>query len=240
MQKKLYRVEHNKIDLNKIYDTRNRSYGQSLGQNLDLNSFNHFFNKYFEVMLKNNISVDFLVSLTHQIHALGNIYTKILNEAIDDQGYINIYKLTKNENHKNQRILVSYINYFIQSFNEDNKFPYFNDGSILWEFILEFVRLNLYNDSTPRLTSVFFFKDIKSCDYHIQKHLNGFGIKYEVEIIDEISHFEGDMTIIDNVENQIKFDDLIDEFGDYWSGKTTSEPIKEIVFQGTYKYIKQL
>ena len=45
MQKKLYRVERNNIDLNKIYETKSKSYGQSLGQNLDLNSFNHFFNK---------------------------------------------------------------------------------------------------------------------------------------------------------------------------------------------------
>jgi len=77
---------------------------------------------------------------------------------------------------------------------------------------------------------VFFFKDIDSCNYYIQEHLSGIGKIYEVAIINEISYFEGDMKIIDNVENQIKFEDLVNEFADYWRGKLTLAPVKEIIF----------
>ncbi|MCL2328963.1 MAG: hypothetical protein FWC39_10705 [Bacteroidetes bacterium] len=235
--KNLYRVEFQNIDVNKIYNSDDLNYGS----NFDFKHYQHFINTYLQVMYKNNrmynnISVDFLVEVNNQIFMLGNDYLQILSNAIVNEEYIDIHKITENPKHKNQLISIALINEFIQNFDEVNNFIFFDNGMYLWETFLEIVRSNFFNNCPKRLSSVFFFDSLESCNHYITNHLNGIGKIYQIELLETKSFFEADMKIIDNIENQILFEDLLNECADYWSGKMTKKPIKEIIFQGKYKY----
>ncbi|WP_159474753.1 hypothetical protein [Chryseobacterium sp. 18068] len=234
MLEKLYRVERQNVDFDKTYDTNDSNYGK----NFDFKNHNIFLNSYLQIMKVNDISVDFLVEINNNIYSMGDIYLEKIENAIVTGDFIDIYQVTGNDKHQNQKIHIKWINYFIKSLDENNGFKEFYNGSYLWEFILEFVRCNLFKNAPNRLNSVFFFNDIDSCDYYIKKHLNGIGRKFEIETIQPTNHFKGDMKIIDNIENQIMFEDLFNEFADYWRGKMVSDPIEEIIYQGTYKYTK--
>lgn len=232
MKQKFYRVESNNIDLSKIYCSNDRKYGQ----NLNFENYIHFLNVYFSIMKTNNISVDFLVTLNNNLYLHGNEYIKIIRNAIVNEEYVDIEKITNNIKHKNQFISISSINKFIQSFDEPNNFIFFDNGSYLWEYINECIRLNFFKDKPIRLNSIFLFDNLDSCNYYISRHLNGKGKIYEIELIQIDQLFKSDMKIIDNLENQILFEDLVNEFMRYWKAEYTREPIKEIIFQGKYKY----
>ena len=232
MTKKYFRVETKDIDTNIIYDSFNTRYGL----NLNFKPYNHFLNTYLSVMKENNISVDFLTVLNNNIWSLGNEYLKILSDAIVDENFIDLQKVTNNHNHKNQRIEIRYINSFVQSFDDKNNFINFDNGTYLWEITLEMVRLNFFKNEPNRLDSKFFFTDIESCNFYNNNYLNGIGKIYEIEIVDKIEYFEGDMNFIERIQNHILFEDLINEFADYWRGKQTEKPIQEVVFKGKFKY----
>ncbi|NOQ25430.1 MAG: hypothetical protein GQ564_08710 [Bacteroidales bacterium] len=232
MTKKYFRVETKDIDTNLIYNSFDTRYGL----NLDFKPYNHFLNTYLSVMKENNISVDFLTVLNNNIWSLGNEYLKILSDAIVDENYIDLQKVTNDKNHKNQRIEIRYVNSFVQNFDNENNFINFDNGTYLWEITLEMVRCNFFNKEPNRLDSKFFFTDIDSCNYYNDNYLNGIGKIYEIELIDKIEYFEGDMNLIERVQNHILFEDLINEFADYWRGKQTEKPIREVVFKGKFKY----
>lgn len=236
MNKKYFRVEIKDIDTNLIYN----SYDTRYELNLDFKHYYHFLTTYLSVMKENNISVDFLIVLNNNICSWGNEYLNILSHAIVDENFIDLQKVTNNKKHKNQKIEIRYVNSFIQSFDNENNFINFDNGTYLWEIILELVRGNFFSKEPNRLDSKFFFTDIDSCVYYNNKYLNGIGKIYEIEIIDKIEYFEGDMNIIERVQNHILFEDLINEFADYWKGKQTEKPIQEVVFKGKFKYKRQL
>lgn len=232
MPKKFYRVELSEIDLSKTYSSNDKRFGNSL----NFEKYIYFLNIYFSIMKTNNISADFLVLLNNNVFMYGNEYLKIVDEAIIDEVFIDLHKITNIEEHKNQIISILAINQFLQSFDEQNNFIFFDNGSYLWEYINEAIRFNFFREKPKRTDSIFLFDSIESCNYYISNHLNGQGKIYEIELLEKNNIFEADMRIIDNIQNQILFEDLINEFSDYWKGKLTLNPIKEIIFQGSYKY----
>ncbi len=232
MKKKLYRVETNNIDTTKIYD----SYENRYGLKLDFRKYIHFLNVYVSVMKQINISVDFLVLVNNNIYNFGNKYINQITNAIFNENYIDIAKITRIDKHKGQKLEIKYLNTFIQNFDEDKPFIFFDNGTYLWEYLIEMVRMNFFQGKPNRLDSKFFFTNIESCKYYNKTQLNNKGKIYEIEIIEQKSYFEGDMKFMDNFDNQILFLDLINEFNDYWESKTTKEPIIEVIFQGKYKY----
>ena len=232
MSKKYFRVEIIDINTDIIYDSFDTRYEL----NLDFTPYNHFLNTYLSVMKENNISVDFLIAVNNNVFLLGDEYLEILRNAIVDENYIDLQKVTGDQNHKNQKIKTKYVNSFLQSFDHINNFIYFDSGTYLWETTLEIVRLNLCKNKPSRLESKFFFTDIESCNYFNREYLDGFGKIYEIEIVDEIESFKGDMNFIDRIPNHILFEDLINEFADYWRGNHTDKPIQEVIFKGKYKY----
>jgi len=143
MQKKLYRVELDNVEFNKSFDTKNTNYGKSF----DFTSHYIFLTTYLEVMKQNDISVDFLVSLNNHICSIGNIYLEKVSKAIVDEYFVDINKVTDNAKHKNQRISLKHINYFIASLDDRNSFKEFLNGIYLWEYLLEFVRLNFFKEA---------------------------------------------------------------------------------------------
>lgn len=232
MEKKHYRVELNDVKIGETYNSRSSRYGLKI----DFKPYSHFLNTYLKVMKHNNISVDFLVLINNIIFDTGNLDTLRLQDAIVDNNFIDLYKITNSNNHIGQKLEIKYLNYFTQSFDEKNKFINFDNGTYLWETVLEIVRNNLFKENPSRLNSTFFFTEIDNCKYYINKHLEGLGNIYEVEILEAVEYFEGDMNFIDNVQNHILFEDLINKYADYWRGKQTGNPIPEIVFQGKFKY----
>lgn len=232
MNDKYFKVENREIDVNQEYNTQDFNYGK----NFDFLKYQHFLNAYARVMYQLDISVDFLVSLNNQIFLNGNDYLGQVRNCIVDEEFIDIYKLTNIPEHKDQRIPLGMVNYFIQSFDAQNQFVFFNNGTLLWEFFLEIVRNSDFSEKPRRLNSTFFFEDLESCNYYIDNHLDGNGKIYEIEIIKPEKLFEADMKIIDNVSNHVKFKDLVKQFQKYWHGELTESPIKEVVFSGRFKY----
>jgi hypothetical protein len=232
MQQKFYRVELNNIDFSKTYCSNDKKYGKSL----NFEKYIHFLNVYFSIMKSNNISADFLVTFNNNMFLYGYDYLKEISNAIVNEELIDIQKITNIKQHINQTISISSVNQFVNSFDEQNNFIFFDNGSYLWEYINEAIRLNFFNDKPKRLDSIFLFDNLDSCNYYISNHLHGQGKIYEIELIEMNEFFEADMKIIDNIENQILFEDLVNEFANYWRADFTKEPIKEIIFQGKYKY----
>ncbi len=232
MPQKFYRVELKPIDTDKIYHSEDFAYGS----NFDFKYYQHFINTYLRVMHRNNISADFLVTLNNQIYMTQGDYLAGLANAIVNEEYIDLYKVTNNDHHKNQTIPISCVNDFVQSFDEMNPFILFNNGTYLWEIMNEAVRNQLYKSFPKRLSSVFLFDSLDSCNYYRSTHLAGKGTIYEVELLETKAFFEGDMKIIDKIENQILYHDLLSEFIAYWEGRMTETPVKEIIFQGKYQY----
>ncbi|GIQ59573.1 hypothetical protein Flavo103_27090 [Flavobacterium collinsii] len=234
MTRKFYRVENSPINLNQVYQSKNYQYGR----NLDFSYYQHFLNVYFNVMRQVDIPSDFFVSLNNRIFTESNPYRLYLNDLIADEEYVELYAVTNNINHSGFKIPVSLISDFINNFKGNQQFIFFDKGIYLWEFILEAVRLNWYSHLPKRLESVFLFDDLKSCQYYIKEHLNNVGTIYEVELIQVVKMFEGDMMLIDNVQNHILFLDLMTQMNDYWKGVHTQDPIREIIFQGSYLYTR--
>jgi hypothetical protein len=232
MNKKFYRVETQEVDTEIIQNSYNSRYGKSL----DFRNYINFINVYLSIMKQLNISVDFLVLVNNNICSRGDEYLNEISKSIVNENFIDIGKVTEKEEHQGQKMEIKHLNTFVQYFDENRPFRLFDNGTYLWEMTLEMVRMNFFKDKPIRLDSKFFFTDIESCKYYNEKYLNNSGKIYEIEIIKQDSYFEGDMSFIDNIENEILFLDLINEYNDYWKGKLTSKPIKEVIFQGEFKY----
>ena len=111
---------------------------------------------YFTVLDEINLPVDFLVSVTNQIIAMGEMYTDISMEAIDTDNNIDLFKVTKNEKHKNYKIPVNLMGEFLQSFDQHNQIIHFDNGAILWGAFLEKVRAKEFSNLPSRMKSTFF------------------------------------------------------------------------------------
>lgn len=232
MANKYYRVEFTSVKTGKSYDTSEKNYGD----NFKNDYYDHFLKSYFTVLDEINLPIDFLVSVTNQIIAMGEMYTDILMEAIDTDNNIDLFKVTKNEKHKNYKIPVKLMGEFLQSFDEHNQFIYFDNGAILWEVFLEKVRAKEFSNLPSRMESIFLFDSNTSCNYYKQNHIGGKGNVVEIALIETRNVFEADMQIIDDIENSISRDELLETVRMYWRGEKSANPIMEIIFQGTYKF----
>ena len=230
MTKKYFRVELNPFDTGRIYETSVMNYGD----NFKDNHYDHFLKTYFSVLDQVNLPVDFLVSATNQIMAMGDMYTDVLMDAIDNENNIVLYKVTRNEKHKNYKIPVSIMGEFLQSFDEHNQFIYFDNGTVLWEAFFEKVRAKEFPHLPSRMNSTFLFSDIQSCTFYQKNHCGGQGTVVEIETVRTDKIFEGDMKIIDDIENSISRDELTEKIRQYWKGEQTTNCVKEYIFQGEY------
>jgi hypothetical protein len=125
----------------------------------------------------------------------------------------------------------------LQSFDEDNQFIFFDNGTFLWEYYLEKVRSEEFKHLPKRMVSTFFFDNIESCNYYKNNHLNGIGQIKNIELVETKKTFEGDMNIIDAIENSISRDELLETIRKYWRGEKSDNPITEIVFQGEFRFL---
>lgn len=230
--KQYYRVELQPLERQHIYDTKNKNYGNSI----EFDYYDHFLNTYDRIIEQINLPVDFLVSVNNHIYTTGGAYVDQIENAIDFHGDVDAFSLSGNINHKGYKIPVDLMNDFLQSFDEYNQFVFFDNGTVLWEYYLEKVRAAEFPQLPSRLQSTFFFESVPSCEYYKINHLNKFGQIYEVSLEETQKRFEGDMKLIDKVENSIPYQDLIESFRKYWRGEKTVDPVIETVFQGKFKW----
>ena len=232
--KKYYRVVESSTNIKKEYDTSITSYGDGF----DAVNYHHFMKVYGDTMAQINLPVDFLISVSNQIYMNGEIYLNLLNNSIDEKGLLHLYKVTMNHKHQGFTIPVDLMFEFLQGFDEENQFIFFDNGIILWEYYLEKVRNEEFSHLPPRLKSAFFFDDIDKCNDYNKVHLSGLGSTFEVDVLENKSMFAGDMRIIDELDNSISRDKLLEQIRKYWLGGKTENPMMEIVFQGRYELIE--
>jgi len=230
---KYYRVEYL---INKLEDSYNTEY-HNYGNSYDTSEYNHFMQVYDKVMSQINLPVDFLISVTNQICTMGDLYMSVLNKAIDQNGFLHLYQVTQNPKHKGFTMPVQLLNVFLQSFDEENQFVMFDNGTVLWEYYLEKLRAAEFEHLPKRLDSTFFFESTEGCDYYIQNNLDGVGSIFGVEVVKTDKIFVADMAIIDAIENSLSRDELYDEIRRYWKGEKTESPVMEVVFQGQFKFV---
>lgn len=232
MHKELYRVEMMSMDNQKIIDTDFYNYGKSF----ETDYYDYFLKVYVKIMDKENIPVDVLISINNNIYISGGEYIQKINACITGE-HLDVFKLTNNDKHLGYLLNLDLIDEFIQNFDENNQFIFFDNGTFLWEYYLEKVRYEEFDHLPKRLLSTFFFDTVYSCNYYKTKHLNGIGQIKNIELIETKNSFQGDMSIIDGIVNSITRDELIDTIRKYWRGEKSSKPVTEIIFQGKFKFI---
>ncbi|POY36781.1 hypothetical protein C3K47_10530 [Solitalea longa] len=230
MNTALYRVEFLPTE-QKIVDTTEFNYGK----NLETNYYDHFLEVYGSIMDKINIPVDFLVSVNNQIYTSGGDYLQNLNACIKGD-FIDIFKLTQNPQHLGFYIPLDLLDEFLQSFDEENQFIWFDNGTILWEYFYEKVRQEEFNHLPSRYASTFFFDTLENCNYFLTSHRDGIGQARNVELLETEKVFKGDMNIMDTINNSISRDQLMELIRQYWKGEKSGDPIIETVFQGKFQF----
>lgn len=105
--------------------------------------------------------------------------------------------------------------------------------SSIWETVYEMQRPD--NISISRMECAYFFESINSCEYYRNYNNMAHAKICKVEIIEEYASFVGDMMWLENINESTATANIIKEAAiHFWSGDTTSNPVKEILFQGKY------
>lgn len=233
MDKMLYRVEILSTHEQKIMNTNSFNYGKSFASDY----YDYFLKSYGSIMDKVNIPIDFLITVNNQIYTSGGDYSQEINAAIKGE-FIEVFNLTNNSKHIGYQMHVDLMDEFIQSFDENNQFIFFDNGTFLWEYYLEKVRSEEFDRLPKRMLSTFFFDNLSGCNYHKNNHLNGIGQIKKIELVETKNSFRGDMSIIDALENSISRDELLETIRKYWRGEKSDNPVTEIVFQGKFRFLK--
>lgn len=118
------------------------------------------------------------------------------------------------------------------------------------ENVLQSDFINVFNyhnipiilDNKPDITlpsrkeSLFLFENIDDCKYYIDTH-KGFGTICEVELIDTVNLFRGDMNLLNETPNYLTFHETINWANRYCKKESSSKPVYEILFQGKCRLI---
>lgn len=118
-----------------------------------------------------------------------------------------------------------------------NQMAFLSDGSMLWEYIAEQIRLSKFPDSLSRVKSYFLFSDKTQAQAYIDTVPNKQScIIARAEPID-IQNIESyDMDIWNENHQNDNFDVVIDQYIRYWNSKNAqNKKIEEILFQGKLK-----
>ncbi|KZE73355.1 hypothetical protein AV926_18400 [Myroides marinus] len=226
-----YRIgNYNENEL--FLDSSINNYGQNFTTQHD-----YFLDKYFKIVNKLDLPIDFLISINNGIAIGGDYYIENdIRPAIVQENFVELYKITKNEKHQNIIIPIALLNEFIQSF--EIPFELFLAGNYLWEKYFEIVRNKIFPNLPKRKDSIFLFDSIESCRYYINQHKNGYGDIFQVELLETKELFKADMNIYENINESITYNDLIKELFKYWNQDASESPIFEYLFQGKCKLKK--
>ena len=224
----LYKVGNYSEEKEILLDTKYTNYGANFSTKYD-----HFLDSYFNVATKTDLPVDFLVFIMNGIANFGNdfINSNVL-PAIVDETYVDLFKVTNNPKHKGIGIPIPLLGSFIQSFDSINPPILFLEGFYLWERYFEMVRIKVFPDLPNRKECLFFFDNLDDCNDYIKNKNGGLGQIYEVEILEQSKLFKGDMSIIDEIDESMTYNNLLAQAFKYWDKEHSNNPIFEYLFEG--------
>lgn len=227
----LYKVGNNSPSEEIYLDSKINNYGDNFSDKYD-----HLLESYFNVALKINLPVDFLIFINNGIAMFGqNFIDETIKPAISKEGYVNLHKISSKPEYKGFGIPVALLNEFLQSFDDVNPFIVFNEGNYLWERYFEIVRMKIFPTLPNRKECLFFFDNIEDCNYYINKHRAGYGTIYQVEILEAETLIKRDMKIIDDISLSVSYNNLIKTIYNYWDEDYSDSPIIEYLFKGKCK-----
>lgn len=229
-----YRVG-NYTENNIVLNSATYNYGKSFR-----NEYDHLLDSYFKVANQIDLPIDFLIHVSNGIASCGNDYLNGIKNAVVNENFVNIFKVTNNEKHIGAVIPINLLNEYIQSFDDDNQFKILAEGKYLWERYFEMVRKNVFPELPSRKESIFLFDNIADCEFYISNYKNGFGNIYEIEVIQKDILFKADMDIYDKIDLSIKHNDLVKEMFKYWNEETSETPRYEYLFRGKCRVKKVL
>lgn len=211
-------------------NTQNNNYGTTL-KNIDLHQ--KLIKIVTESSKKLDIPLDIYFTLNNLIADRGNDY--LAQFPLPVNGRFNVSNLTSPLNANFYEIPENDIRKFITDIDENNIY-FFREGHYLWEYLYEEARLS-FNIALPsRKESLFLFENIADCQYFIDTH-KGFGTICEVELINTVNLFRGDMNLLDEIPNYLTFHETINWANRYWKKESSQKPVYEILFQGTCRLI---
>lgn len=107
----------------------------------------------------------------------------------------------------------------------------------IWEAIYEIMRPTEIN--IKRVDCAYFFTSEEDCNKYKSYPGMKDAVVCSVNIIEEYNSFLGDMMWLENLDEAIVTAKEIKEAASFfWKGQMTSNPMKEILFQGKYKLKK--
>lgn len=114
-----------------------------------------------------------------------------------------------------------------------------DEGCYIWEYLWELVRQAQYPNCTSRYNCLFAFENRADAEKYLKERIK----ENPSHAIDKICHVEikhiekqevYDMRWLDEIEIFAKYNEYMQAAGNYWSGKMTPNPLKEVLFQGIY------
>lgn len=109
----------------------------------------------------------------------------------------------------------------------------------IWEYLWELVRQAKYPNCISRYNCLFAFENQRDAEKYLKERIN----ENPSHAIDKICHVElkhiekqevYDMRWLDNISIFSTYNQYEKVVNNYWSGKMTQNPLKEVLFQGTY------
>ena len=114
-----------------------------------------------------------------------------------------------------------------------------DDGCYIWEYLWELVRQAKYPNCISRYNCLFAFENRADAEKYLKERIK----ENPSHAIDKICRVDikyserqevYNMRWLDEIEIFAKYDEYINAADNYWSGKMTKNPLKEVLFQGTY------
>ena len=114
-----------------------------------------------------------------------------------------------------------------------------DEGCYIWEYLWEVVRQAKYPNCISRYNCLFAFENQRDAEKYLRERIN----ENPSHAIDKICHVEiknidkqevYDMRWLDNISIFSTYKFYERAVNNYWSGKMTKNPLKEVLFQGTY------
>ena len=197
-------IPENYIKLGSLIDTNDDNYGKFLDK--ITSTHKKLFDSFIEIDEKLEAGMDLYYILYNHLKSFGKRHIDSLGEHISL-----LYRIIK--------IISNY------------EVGVLSNGTLLWEYLFEKRRKEKYSTIISRLNSYFVFKNENDCIEYFNRHKkNGQIVEIEPLKIDEI--FEGDMQLMDCIENYFTISTINKIIDEYWEGKKTNKPIVEVLLSG--------
>ena len=109
----------------------------------------------------------------------------------------------------------------------------------IWEYLWELVRQAKYQNCISRYNCLFAFENKRDAEKYLKERIKenpSYAIdkicRVDIKFAEKQEIY--DMRWLDEIEIFAKYNEYIKVADNYWSGKMTNRPLKEVLFQGTY------